>query len=191
VQHNDPDDLRAQRWAKEFGAATKPPDERPELKATANRLKLLAVTNPAQALREANYLSCATNPLLDWLPKKPERSSDRATYDRTKLLQDTMGRIENFHYTNELLRQRGVKAVPVLKARLVEQNEFHKQALEENDPWGTAGIFEFSCPNCGQKHLIGVSVPEWHSKKTLPQDIYCTPNGSGHRFAFELEGIED
>jgi hypothetical protein len=191
TRYNDPDDLRAQRWAKEFGAATKPPDERPELKATANRLKLLAVTNPAQALREANYLSCATNPLLDWLPKKPERSSDRATYDRTKLLQDTMGRIENFHYTNELLRQRGVKAVPVLKARLVEQNEFHKQALEENDPWGTAGIFEFSCPNCGQKHLIGVSVPEWHSKKTLPQDIYCTPNGSGHRFAFELEGIED
>jgi hypothetical protein len=187
VQHNDPDDLRAQRWAKEFGAATKPPDERPELKATANRLKLLAVTNPAQALREANYLSCATNPLLDWLPKKPERSSDRATYDRTKLRQDTMERIENFHYTNELLRQRGVKAVPVLKARLVEQNEFHKQAIEEGDPWGIAGIFEFKCPHCGQKHLIGVSVPEWHSRKTLPKEIHCTPNGSAHLFAFELE----
>jgi hypothetical protein len=191
VQHNDPDDLRAQRWAKEFGAATKPPDERPELKATANRLKLLAIVNPREALREAQYLSGATNPLLDWLPKKPERSSDRATYDRTKLLQDTMGRIENFHYTNELRRKRGVEAIPVLKARLVEQNEFHKQALEEGDPWSLAGIFEFRCPNCGQDHLIGVSVPEWHSKKTLPQDIYCTPNGSGHRFAFELEGIED
>jgi hypothetical protein len=191
VQHNDPDDLRAQRWAKEFGAATKPLDERPELKATANRLKLLAIVNPREALREAQYLSGATNPLLDWLPKKPERSSDRATYDRTKLLQDTMGRIENFHYTNELRRKRGVEAIPVLKARLVEQNEFHKQALEEGDPWSLAGIFEFRCPNCGQDHLIGVSVPEWHSKKTLPQDIYCTPNGSGHRFAFELEGIED
>jgi len=190
TRYNDPHDFRAKRWSAEFGAATKPPEERPELKATVDRLKLLAIVNPREALREAQYLSGATNPLLDWLPKKPERSSDRATYDRTKLLQDTMGRIKNFHYTNELLRQRGVKAVPVLKARLVEQNEFHKQALEENDPWGTAGIFEFNCPNCGQKHLIGVSVPEWHSKKTLPQDIYCTPNGSGHRFAFELEGIE-
>jgi hypothetical protein len=135
-------------------------------------------------------LSGATNPLLDWLPKKPERSSDRATYDRTKLLQDTMGRIENFHYTNELRRKRGVEAVPVLKARLVEQNEFHKQALEEGDPWGTAGIFEFRCPNCGQKHLIGVNVPEWHSRKTLPKVIHCTPHGSAHLFAFELEGIE-
>jgi hypothetical protein len=190
VQHNDPDDLRAQRWAKEFGAATKPPDERPELKATANRLKLLAVTNPREALREAQYLSCTVNPLLDWLPKKPERSSDRATYDRTKLLQDTMGRIENFHYTNELRRKRGVEAVPVLRARLVEQNEFHKQAIEENDPWGTAGIFEFRCPNCGQKHLIGVSVPEWHSRKTLPKAIHCTPYGSAYSFAFELEGVE-
>jgi hypothetical protein len=190
VRHTAPNDLRAQRWSAEFGAATKPPEERPELKATVDRLKLLAITNPAQALREATYLSCATNPLLDWLPKKPERSSDRATYDRTKLLQDTMGRIENFHYTNELRRKRGVEAVPVLKARLVEQNEFHKQAIEEGDPWSLAGIFEFRCPNCGQDHLIGVSVPEWHSKRTLPKDIYCTPNGSGHRFAFELEGIE-
>jgi hypothetical protein len=190
ARHSDPEDYRAQRWSAAFGAATKPPEERPELKATADRLKLLAVTNPAEALREANYLSGATNPLLDWLPKKPERSSDRATYDRTKLLQDTMGRIENFHYTNELLRKRGIEAVPVLKARLVEQNEFHKQALEEDDPWGTAGIFSFQCPNCGQKHLIGVSVPEWHSRKTLPKAIHCTPNGSGHKFAFELEGIE-
>jgi hypothetical protein len=190
VRHTAPNDLRAQRWSAEFGAATKPPEERPELKATVDRLKLLAITNPAQALREATYLSCTTNPLLDWLPKKPERSSDRATYDRTKLLQDTMGRIENFHYTNELRRKRGVEAVPVLKARLVEQNEFHKQAIEEGDPWSLAGIFEFRCPNCGQDHLIGVSVPEWHSKRTLPKDIYCTPNGSGHRFAFELEGIE-
>jgi hypothetical protein len=190
ARHSDPNDLRAKRWSEAFGAATKPPEERPELKATADRLKLLAITNPAQALREANYLSGATNPLLDWLPKNPERSSDRATYDRTKLRQDTMARIENFHYTNELRRKRGVEAIPVLKARLVEQNEFHKQALEEGDPRGTAGIFEFRCPHCGQKHLIGVSVPEWHSKKTLPKDIYCTPNGSGHRFAFELEGIE-
>jgi hypothetical protein len=190
VRHNDPDDLRAQRWVKEFGAAARPPDERPELKATANRLKLLAVTNPREALREAQYLSCTVNPLLDWLPKKPERSSDRATYDRTKLLQDTMGRIENFHYTNELRRKRGVEAVPVLRARLVEQNEFHKQAIEENDPWGTAGIFEFRCPNCGQKHLIGVSVPEWHSRKTLPKAIHCTPYGSAYSFAFELEGVE-
>jgi hypothetical protein len=190
VRHNDPNDLRAKRWSEAFGAATKPPEERPELKATANRLRLLTIVNPAAALREATYLSCATNPLLDWLPKKPERSSDRATYDRTKLLQDTMGRIENFHYTNELRRKRGVEAIPVLKARLVEQNEFHKQAIEEGDPWGTAGIFSFKCPYCGQDHLIGVSVPEWHSKKTLPKDIYCTPNGSGHRFAFELEGIE-
>jgi hypothetical protein len=191
VQHNDPDDLRAQRWAKEFGAATKPPDERPELKATANRLKLLAITNPAAALREANYLSCATNPLLDWLPKNPERSSDRATYDRTKLLQDTMGRIENFHYTNELRRKRRIEAVPILRAKLVEQNSHHKQAIEEGDPWGTAGIFEFRCPNCGLKHLIGVSVPEWHSRKTLPKTIHCTPFGSAYSFAFELEGIED
>jgi hypothetical protein len=190
VQHNDPDDLRAQRWAKEFGAATKPPDERPELKATANRLKLLAVTNPREALREAQYLSCTVNPLLDWLPKKPERSSDRATYDRTKLLQDIMGRIENFHYTNELRRKRGVEAVPVLKARLVEQNEFHKQAIEEGDPWGTAGIFEFRCPHCGQKHLIGANVPEWHARKTLPKEVYCSPNGSRHLLAFELEGID-
>jgi hypothetical protein len=194
VQHNDPDDLRAQRWAKEFGAATKLPDERPELKATANRLKLLAVVNPAQALREAQYLSCATNPLLDYLPPKPERSSDRAGYNRTQLMQNTMERIEHFHRTNELLHRRGYPypiAVPVVKAKLIEQNSHHKQALEEGDPWGIAGIFEFKCPHCGQKHLIGVSVPEWHSKKTLPQDIYCTPNGSGHRFAFELEGIED
>jgi hypothetical protein len=190
TRYNDPHDFRAKRWSEAFGAATKPPEERPELKATANRLRLLAIVNPAQALREAQYLSGATNPLLDWLPKKPERSSDRAGYDRTKLLQDTISRIENFHYTNELRRRRGVEAVPVLRARLVEQNEFHKQAIEESDPWGTAGIFEFHCPHCGQKHLIGVSVPELHSKKTLPKDIYCTPNGSGHRFAFELEGIE-
>jgi hypothetical protein len=190
ARHSDPHDLRAQRWSEAFGAATKPPEERPELKATADRLKLLAVTNPAEALREANYLSGATNPLLDYLPPKTERSGDRAGYNKTQLMQTTMERIENFHHTNELLRKRGVEAIPVLKARLVEQNEFHKQALEEGDPWGTAGIFEFRCPNCGQKHLIGVSVPEWHSKKTLPKDIYCTPNGSGHRFAFELEGIE-
>jgi hypothetical protein len=190
TRYNDPHDFRAKRWSAEFGAATKPPEERPELKATVGRLRLLALVRPSEALREATYLSCATNPLLDWLPKKPERSSDRATYDRTKLLQDTIGRIENFHYTNELRRKRGVEAVPVLKARLVEQNEFHKQAIEEGDPWSLAGIFEFRCPNCGQKHLIGVSVPDWHSKKTLPKDIYCTPNGSGHRFAFELEGIE-
>jgi len=165
TRYNDPHDFRAKRWSAAFGAATKPPEERPELKATADRLKLLAIVNPGAALREARYLSGATNPLLDWLPKNPERSSDRATYDRTKLRQDTIERIENFHYTNELRRKRGVEAIPVLKARLVEQNEFHKQALEEGDPWGTAGIFEFRCPNCGQKHLIGVSVPEWHSKK--------------------------
>jgi hypothetical protein len=187
TRYNDPHDFRAKRWSAEFGAATKPPEERPELKATADRLKLLAITNPAQALREATYLSCATNPLLDWLPKKPERSSDRATYDRTKLLQDIMGRIENFHYTNELLRKRGVKAIPVLKARLVEQNEFHKQAIEEGDPWGTAGIFEFKCPHCGQDHLIGVTTAEWHKKRTLPKDVYCSPYGSRHLLAFELE----
>jgi hypothetical protein len=191
VRHNDPNDLRAKRWSEAFGAATKPPEERPELKATADRLKLLAITNPAQALREANYLSGATNPLLDWLPKKPERSSDRATYDRTKLRQDAIARIENFHHTNELRRKRGVEAVPVLKARLVEQNEFHKQAIEEGDPWGTAGIFEFRCPNCGQKHLIAANISEWCSKKTLPKVIHCTPNGSAYSFAFELEGIED
>jgi hypothetical protein len=192
VQHNDPDDLRARRWAKEFGASARPPEERPELKATAYRLKLLAIVNPAQALREAQYLSGATNPLLDYLPPKPERSGDRAGYDRTLLMQNTVEKIEHFHRINELLHKRGLPtAVPVVKAKLVEQNSHHKQALEENDPWGTAGIFEFRCPNCGQDHLIGVSVPEWHSKKTLPKDIYCTPNGSGHKFAFELEGIED
>jgi hypothetical protein len=190
ARHSDPKDLRIQKWAREFGAATRLSTE-PALKTTVNRLKLLAITNPGAALREAQYLSGATNPLLDWLPKKPERSSDRATYDRTKLLQDTMGRIENFHYTNELRRKRGVEAIPVLKARLVEQNEFHKQAIEEGDPWGTAGIFEFRCPNCGQDHLIGVSVPEWHSRKTLPKTIHCTPYGSAYSFAFELEGIED
>jgi hypothetical protein len=96
VRHSDPNDLRAQRWSAEFGAATKPPEERPELKATADRLKLLAITNPAEALREARYLSGATNPLLDYLPQKPERSSDRATHDRTKLLQDTMGELKTF-----------------------------------------------------------------------------------------------
>jgi hypothetical protein len=191
ARHSDPDDLRAKRWSAEFGAATKPPEERPELKATANRLKLLAITNPAAALREANYLSCATNPLLDYLPpKKPERSSDRAGYDRTQLMQNTIGRIEHFHRTNELLRQRSVKAVPVLKARLVEQNEFHKQAIEEGDPWGIAGIFEFKCPHCGQDHLIGVTTAEWHKKRTLPKDVYCSPNGSRHLLAFELEGID-
>jgi hypothetical protein len=190
VRHTDPNDLRAKRWSEVFGAATKPPEERPELKATADRLKLLAITNPAAALREAQYLSCATNPLLDYLPPKPERSGDRAGYNRTLLMQTIMERIENFHHTNELRRKRGVEAIPVLKARLVEQNEFHKQAIEEGDPWAVCGVFEFRCPNCGQKHLIGVNVPEWHSKKTLPRDIYCTPNGSGHRFAFEL-GIED
>jgi hypothetical protein len=187
VRHNDPDDLRAQRWAKEFGAATKSPDERPELKATANRLKLLAITNPAQALREAQYLSCATNPLLDYLPPKPERSGDRAGYNRTLLMQTTMERIENFYYTNELRRKRGVEAVPILRAKLVEQNSHHKQALEEGDPWGTAGIFEFRCPHCGQKHLIGVNVSEWHARKTLPKDVYCSPYGSRHLLAFELE----
>jgi hypothetical protein len=188
VHHNDPNDLRAQRWAKEFGAATKPPDERPELKATANRLKLLAIVNPAAALREANYLSCATNPLLDYLPPKPERSGDRAGYDRTLLMQNTMERIEHFHRINELLHKRGLPtAVPVVKAKLVEQNSHHKQALEEGDPWGTAGIFEFRCPHCGQKHLIGVNVSEWHARKTLPKDVYCSPYGSRHLLAFELE----
>jgi hypothetical protein len=189
VRHTAPNDLRAQRWSAEFGAATKPPEERPELKATVDRLKLLAITNPAQALREATYLSCATNPLLDYLPpKKPERSSDRAGYDRTLLMQNTMERIKHFHRINELLHRRGLPtAVPVVKARLVEQNEFHKQALEENDPWGTAGIFEFHCPYCGQKHLIGVNVPEWHARKTLPKDVYCSPYGSRHLLALELE----
>jgi hypothetical protein len=191
VRHNDPNDLRAKRWSAEFGAATKPPEERPELKATVDRLKLLAVTNPAQALREANYLSGATNPLLDYLPKKPERSGDRAGYDRTQLIQNTIGRIEYFHHTNELLHKRGLPtAVPVVKAKLVEQNSHHKQAIEEGDPWSLAGIFEFRCPHCGQKHLIGVSVPEWHSRKTLPKAIHCTPHGSAYSFAFELEGIE-
>ena len=191
TRYTDPHDLRAKRWSEAFGAATKPPEERPELKATADRLKLLAITNPAAALREANYLSCATNPLLDYLPQKPERSGDHVGYNKTKLLQDTIARIENFHYTNELRRKRGVEAIPVLKARLVEQNEFHKQAIEEGDPWGTAGIFEFCCPNCGQKHLIAANVPEWCSKKTLPKVIHCTPYGSAYSFAFELEGIED
>jgi hypothetical protein len=190
TRYNDPHDFRAKRWSEAFGAATKPPEERPELKATANRLKLLAVTNPGAARREAQYLSCATNPLLDYLPQKPERSGDKATYDRTLLRQTTMERIENFHYVNGLLRQRGVKAVQILRARLVEQNSHHRQAIEENDPWGTAGIFSFKCPYCGQDHLIGVSVPEWHSRKTLPKEIYCTPNGSAHLIAFELEGIE-
>jgi hypothetical protein len=192
ARHSDPNDLRAKRWSEAFGAATKPPEERPELKATVGRLRLLALVRPSEALREAQYLSCATNPLLDYLPpKKPERSSDRAGYDRTQLMQNTIGRIEHFHRTNELLHKRGLPtAVPVVKAKLVEQNSHHKQAIEEGDPWSLAGIFEFRCPNCGQDHLIGVSVPEWHSKKTLPKDIYCTPNGSGHRFAFELEGIE-
>jgi hypothetical protein len=135
VRHTDPNDLRAKRWSEAFGAATKPPEERPELKATADRLKLLAITNPAQALREANYLSGATNPLLNYLPPQPERSSDRVGYDRTQIMQNTIGRIEHFHRTNELLHRRGLPtAVPVVKARLVEQNEFHKQALEENDP---------------------------------------------------------
>jgi hypothetical protein len=187
TRYNDPHDFRAKRWSAEFGAATKPPEERPELKATVDRLKLLAIVNPAQALREATYLSCATNPLLDYLPPKPERSSDRAGYNRTLLMQTTMARIENFHYTNELRRKRGVEAVPVLRARLVEQNEFHKQAIKENDPWGTAGIFEFKCPHCGQDHLIGVTTAEWHKKRTLPKDVYCSPNGSRHLLAFELE----
>ena len=190
VRHTDPNDLRAKRWSAEFGAATKPPEERPELKATADRLKLLAITNPAAALREANYLSCATNPLLDYLPPKPERSGDRMGYNKTQLRQDMMERIEHFHNINALLHRRGYQypfAVPVVKAKLVEQNSHHKQALEESDPWGTAGIFEFRCPNCGQKHLIGASVPELHSRKTLPKAIHCTPHGSAHLFAFELE----
>jgi hypothetical protein len=188
TRYNDPHDFRAKRWSEAFGAATKPPEERPELKATANRLKLLAVVNPAQALREAQYLSCATNPLLDYLPPKPERSSDRAGYNRTQLMQNTMERIEHFHRTNELLQKRGLPtAVPVVKAKLVEQNSHHKQAIEEGDPWGTAGIFEFRCPNCGQKHLIGANVPEWHARKTLPKEVYCSPNGSRHLLAFELE----
>jgi hypothetical protein len=193
VRHTDPNDLRAKRWSEAFGAATKPPEERPELKATADRLKLLAITNPAAALREAQYLSGEPNPLLNYLPPKSERSSDRVGYNKTKLLQDTMSRIENFHYFNGLLHRRGYPypiAVPIVKAKLVEQNSHHKQALEENDPWGTAGIFSFKCPYCGQDHLIGVSVPEWHSRKTLPKEIYCTPNGSAHLIAFELEGIE-
>jgi hypothetical protein len=51
-------------------------------------------------------------------------------------MQNTIERIEHFHRINELLQKRGLPtAVPVVKARLVEQNEFHKQALEENDPW--------------------------------------------------------
>jgi hypothetical protein len=188
ARHSDPDDLRAQRWSAAFGAATKPPEERPELKATADRLKLLAITNPAEALREAKYLSCATNPLLDYLPPKPERSSDKATYDRTLLRQTAMERIENFHYVNELFFKRGSPfAVPVVRAKLVEQNEFHKQAIEEDDPWGTAGIFEFRCPYCGQTHQVGASTAEWFSKKTLPKGISCTPNGSVHLIAFELE----
>jgi hypothetical protein len=192
VRHTDPNDLRAKRWSEAFGAATKPPEERPELKATADRLKLLAVTNPAQALREAQYLSGSLNPLLDYLPQKTERSSDRAGYNRTQLIQTLMDRIEHFHHVNELLHKRGLPtAVPVVRAKLVEQNSHHRQALEENDPWSAVGVFGFQCPYCKQTHLIGVSVPEWHSKKTLPRDIYCTPNGSGHRFAFELEGIED
>jgi hypothetical protein len=191
VRHTDLNDLRAQRWSAAFGAATKPPEERPELKATADRLKLLAVTNPAEALREANYLSCATNPLLNYLPQKPECSSDRVGYNKTQLMQAMMERIEHFRHANELLHRRGLPtAVPLLKARLVEQNEFHKQAIEEGDPLGTAGIFEFRCPHCGQDHLIGVSVPEWHSRKTLPKAIHCTPYGSAYSFAFELEGIE-
>jgi hypothetical protein len=38
VQHNDPNDLRAKRWSEAFGAATKPPEERPELKAAGKTI---------------------------------------------------------------------------------------------------------------------------------------------------------
>jgi hypothetical protein len=91
VRHNDPNDLRAKRWSEAFGAATKPPEERPELKATADRLKLLASRTPLKRCAKPNTLSGATNPLLDYLPPKPERSGDRATYDRTQLTQDHYG----------------------------------------------------------------------------------------------------
>ena len=36
TRYNDPHDFRAKRWSAEFGAATKPPEERPELKATVD-----------------------------------------------------------------------------------------------------------------------------------------------------------
>jgi hypothetical protein len=35
--------------------------------------------------------------------------------------------------------------------------------------------------------LIGVNVPEWHARKTLPKDVYCSPYGSRHLLALELE----
>jgi hypothetical protein len=74
---------------------------------------------------------------------------------------------------------------------LVEQNSHHKQALEEGDPQAVCGVFAFRCPHCKQTHLIGTLVSEWHSRRTLPKVIYCTPFGSAYSFAFELEGIED
>ena len=182
--HNDRHDWRAQRWTDEFGAASRPPLERPELKATVDRLKLLAITNPAEAVREANYLLGATNPLLDMLPpKKPP-----APKSQTARLQEAILRIDTFHRTNKVLAQS--LRTPILKAKLVEQNSHHLQSLEEGDPNLIAGVFEFTCPKCGQKHLIGATVAEWHARKTFAKPVYCTPNGSQHSFAFELEGIE-
>jgi len=183
----DPRELEVKAKLDKYGCAYEPPLERPEVKAELNRLRLLEVVNPALAYREVTYAQ--PNRLVDIVGLPPKPAKESAPTPKAKRIQDEMQRIEDFHRTNKVLTKH--LQVPVLKARLVEFNEFHKQALKEQVLEIPAGIFEFVCPYCGKPHQIGATIAEWHLRKTFVRSIYCTPNGSQHRLAFELEGIPE
>jgi len=183
----DPRDLEVIAKLDKYGCAYEPPLERPEVKAELNRLRLLEVANPGLAYREVTYAQ--PNRLIDLVGLPPKPAKESAPTPKAKRIQDEMQRIEDFHRTNKVLAKH--LQVPVLKARLVEFNEHHKQALKEQVLEMPVGIFEFTCPYCGKQHQIGATIAEWHLRKTFVRAIYCTPRGSEHRLAFELEGIPE
>jgi len=182
-----PRELEIKAKLDKYGCAYEPPLERPEVKAELNRLRLLEVTNPALAYREVTYAQ--PNRLIDLVGLPPKPAKESAPTPKEKRIQDEMQRIEDFHRVNRILSKN--LQVPVVKARLIECNEFHKQALKEQVLEMPVGIFEFTCPYCGKPHQIGATIAEWHLRKTYIRSIYCTPNGSQHRLAFELEGIPE
>jgi len=180
----DPKDYDADAKLRLWGVAFCPPDERPDIKSELFRLKILAVSNPAEAYREVRYVTGAVNRLLDLLPPKPA-SRDIPT-PKEKRLNDAIQFVNAFHERNQVVANK----IPVLRARLMEQNEHHQRALKEQDLGMIVGIFEFDCPKCKQRHQIGVLLHEWVARKTYIREIYCSPNSSPYFAAFELEGIE-
>ena len=180
----DPRELEVKAKLDKYGVAYEPSLERPEVKAELNRLRLLEVTNPGLAYREVTYGQ--PNRLLDLVGLPPKPAKESAPTPKAKRIQDEMQRIENFHRVNRILSKN--LQIPMVKAKLIE---FNKQALKEQVLEMPVAIFEFTCPYCGKQHQIGATIAEWHLRKTFVRAIYCTPRGSEHRLAFELEGIPE